>query len=136
MQFAQLSDRVEADAAGPIDIRAFPGTWLNSNPDSTGIARVVMSERSGDLSLQVVGIGPTELIDWGTTGADVFTSSASSRVAAGFTCVYDFGFVETRLQGMIMKGLLVLAQLHLFKDQSGRADYFVREYFSLAHQRY
>jgi hypothetical protein len=136
MQFAQLSDHVEAHATGPIDIRAFPGTWLNSNPDSTGIARVVMFERSADLLLQVFGIGPTGLIDWGTTGADVFTSSPSSRVAAGFTCVYDFGFVETRLQGMTMKGLLVLAQLHLFKDQSGRADYFVREYFSLAHQRY
>ena len=27
---------------------------------------------------------------------------------------------------MIAKGLLVLAQFHLFKDDSGRADYFLR----------
>jgi hypothetical protein len=37
---------------------------------------------------------------------------------------------------MIMKGLLVLAQLHSFKDESRRADYFVREYFALAHEQY
>jgi hypothetical protein len=37
---------------------------------------------------------------------------------------------------MIMKGLLVLAQFHLFKDDSGRADYFLREYFALSHDRF
>jgi hypothetical protein len=136
MQFAQLSDRVSGGGAGPLDLRALPGTWLNSNPDSTGIARIVISESGGSLSVQVVAIGPDRLIEWGAAPASVFTSSPSSQVAAGFTCRYDFGFAETRLQGMIMKGLLVLAQLHGFKDQSGRADYFVREYFALTHERY
>jgi hypothetical protein len=135
MQFAQICDRVNVDQAGPIDIRALPGTWINSNPDSNGIARIVISESLGKLSLQTYAIGPDRLIDWGTAAVNVFASSPSSRVAAGFTCVYDFGFVETRLQGMIMKGLLVLAQLHTFKDESRRADYFVREYFALAHER-
>jgi len=136
MQFAQLSDRVSSGGAGPLDLRALPGTWLNSNPDSSGIARIVISESGGNLSVQVVAIGPDRLIEWGTAPADAFTSSPSSQVAAGFTCRYDFGFAETRLQGMIMKGLLVLAQLHAFKDQSRRADYFVREYFALTHERY
>jgi len=136
MQFAQLSDRVSGGGTSPLDLRALPGTWLNSNPDSTGIARIVISESGGNLSVQVVAIGPDRLIEWGTAPANVFTSSPSSQVAAGFTCRYEFGFAETRLQGMIMKGLLVLAQLHGFKDQSGRADYFVREYFALTHERY
>ncbi|MGH8508267.1 MAG: hypothetical protein ACREVH_06065 [Gammaproteobacteria bacterium] len=136
MRFAQICDRVNVDAAGPIDIRAFPGTWVNSNPETNGIARIVMSESLGNLSLQIYAIGPDRLIDWGTATVNVFASTPSSRVAAGFTCIYDFGFVETRLQGMIMKGLLVLAQLHRFKDESRRADYFVREYFALAHEQY
>jgi hypothetical protein len=136
MQFAQLSDRVSGGAAGPLDLRALPGTWRNSNPNSTGIARIAISESGGKLSLQVVAIGPDRLIEWGSAPAHVFTSSPTSKVAAGFTCRYDFGFAETRLEGMIMKGLLVLAQLHCFKDQSRRADYFVREYFALTHERY
>lgn len=136
MRFGQICDHVNVDAAGPIDMSALPGTWINSNPDTNGIARIVISASRGDLSLSTYAIGPEGLIDWGTVNADAFASTPSSRVAAGFTCVYDFGFVETRLQGMIMKGLLVLAQLHCFKDESGRADYFVREYFSLMHERY
>ena|SRR5437773_6201943 len=136
MEFAQICDRVDIDAAGPIDTRALPGTWINSNPDTNGIARIVMSESSGNLTLQTYAVGPDRLIDWGTVAVNVFASTPSSRVAAGFTCAYDFGFVETQLQGMIMKGLLVLAQLHRFKDESGRADYFVREYFALAHEQY
>ena len=138
MQFARISDRVEATAAasGPIDISAFPGTWVNSNPDTTGVARLKMTQSDGSLSLQVFAIGPDALIDWGTEDVSLFTASASSRLGSGFTCVFDFGFAEVRLQGMIMKGLLVLAQFHYFKDDSGRANFFVREYFGLEHGRY
>ena len=136
MQFAQICDRVNVDAAGPIDIRALPGTWVNSNRETNGIARIVIAESSGHLSLQTYAVGPDHMIDWGTVAVNVFASTPSSRVATGFTCVYDFSFVETRLQGMIMKGLLVLAQLHSFKDHSRRADYFVREYFALDHKQF
>ena len=138
MEFAQICDRVEIDAViGPLDISGLPGTWVNSNPDTNGIARIVMSESAGNLSVQTYAVGPDRLIDWGTAAAvSVFASRPSARVATGFSCSYDFGFVETRLLGMIMKGLLVLAQLHRFKDESGRADYFVREYYALAHEQY
>ena len=135
MQFAQLRDRVAADD-GPLDLSAFPGTWVNSNPLTSGIARIVMEEDEGRLSLQVYAIGPDGLIDWGKTEVAPFTASPSSRVGSGFTCVYDFGFAETELQAMLLKGLMVLAQLHRFKDASGRMDYFVREYFALSHGRY
>jgi hypothetical protein len=143
MQFAQLSDDVgtysvatDALQTGPIDLGAFPGTWVNSNPDTSGIARLQMTQSNGNLSLQVFAIGPDALIDWGTENVSVFTSSPMSRLGAGFTCVFDFGFAETRLQGMITKGLLVLAQFHHFKDDSRRVNYFVREYFALEHGRY
>ncbi|HEX8847834.1 MAG TPA: hypothetical protein VF791_24550 [Pyrinomonadaceae bacterium] len=138
MKFAQICDRVEIDGAtnAPLDISALSGNWLNSNPDTTGIARLVMSETNGKLSLQVYAVGPNGLIDWGTTAVNILAAGPASRVIAGFTCLYDFGFAETVLQGMILKGLIVLAQIHHFKDESQRVDYFVREYFSLAHGRY
>jgi hypothetical protein len=136
MEFAQIYDRVETDTPlAPLDLSGLPGTWLNSNPDTNGIARMVISATAEKVSLQVYAIGPDGLIDWGTTDVAVFTSTPNSRVGSGFSCLYDFGFAETRLQAMIMKGLIVLAQFHSFKDNSGRADYFVREYFALAHGR-
>jgi len=139
MQFAQIRDRVEigAGSSEPIGVTALCGMWVNSNPDTNAIARIVVSESQGALRLQVYAIGPDDgLIDWGSVTAHVFTSTPSSREAAGFICVFDFGFAETRLEGMLAKGLLVLAQFHTFKDNSGRADYFVREYFALDHGRY
>jgi hypothetical protein len=138
MQFAQIRDQVEitSETAGPIDASGLIGTWINSNPDTTGIARMMMSEAGNKLTLQTFAIGPDDLIDWGTTDVTVVGSSAASRAGAGFICVYDFGFAETRLQGMIMKGLLVLAQLHSFKDDSKRLGYFVREYYALDHVRF
>src|SRR5262249_8956035 len=138
MEFAMIRDSVEVDAArlARIDVSSLSGLWVNSNPDSNGIARMVMSASGGQLALQVFGIGPDGLIDWGTANVTIFTAGPSSRVAAGFTCSYYFGFVETKLQAMIMKGLIVLAELHSFKDDSKRADFFVREYFALENGRY
>jgi hypothetical protein len=135
MQFAQIRDRVRADD-GPLDLSAFPGTWVNSNPETSGIARILMEADGGRLSLRVYAVGPDGLIDWGRADAAPFTASPSSRAGTGFACVYDFGFAETELQAMLLKGLMVLAQLHRFKDGSGRMDYFVREYFALSHGRY
>jgi hypothetical protein len=137
MEFAQIYDRVENEtAAAPLDIANLAGVWINSNPDTNGIARMEFAEVDGKPSMRVDAIGPDGLIDWGSAPLKLFAASPSSRTTAGFTCTYDFGFAETQLQAMIMKGLIVLAQVHKFKDDSGRMDYFVREYFAVVHDRY
>lgn len=135
MEIAQLCDLVEP-APGDLNGSALVGEWVNSNSDTTSIARIMISEDSGKLLLRVIAIGPEGLIDWGVAELTIFSSSPSSTTPAGFTCHYDFGFAETGIKGMIMKGLLVLAQLHRFKDKSHRLDYFVREYFALAHGKF
>ena len=137
MKFAQVYDRVEIDdATKPVDLSGLAGVWINSNPDTNGIARMEFSVDQSNLLVRVYAIGPDGLIDWGTVRAKMFAASPRSRAATGFTCMYDFGFAETRLQAMILKGLFVLAQFHRFKDDSGRMNYFVREYFALVHDRY
>jgi hypothetical protein len=138
MQFAQIRDRVitETESVGAGDLSALAGVWVNSNPETTGVARMVITQSDSRLSLRVYAIGPEGLIDWGPVDINAFTATPSAHVAAGFTCLYDFGFVETRLQAMILKGLIVLAQIHRFKDGGNRVDYFVREYFALEHSRY
>jgi hypothetical protein len=135
-KYAQLSDLVETETIRERDInrRALTGNWINSNPDTTSIARINVFEADGKLQLQVFAVGPDGLIDWGATNAAVFAAGPKSRTGAGFTATFDFGFAEARLQGMIMKGLLVLAQFHLFKDDSKRASYFLREYYAKTHE--
>src|SRR6185503_1468290 len=101
MQFAQLSDQVEAQR-GEIDRAALVGTWINSNLDTNSIARINISDADGKLQLQVFAMGPDGLIDWGTSDAQVFAGGPSSHAGVGFTCSFDFGFAEARLQAMIM----------------------------------
>lgn len=137
--FAQLSDQVEPDhaiLAGDITRTALIGHWINSNPETNSIARLNISDSDNALSVQVFAVGPDGVVDWGVTTADVFAAGPASTAGAGFACTYDFGFAEARFQGMIMKGLLVLAQFHIFKDDSGRANYFLREYFAMTHEHF
>ena len=137
MEFAQLYDRVEIDGVSePLDTSSLAGVWINSNPDTNGIARMEFSEVEGKPFVRVDAVGPNGLIDWGSAPVKLVAASPKSRATAGFTCAYDFVFAETRLQAMIMKGLIVLAQFHEFKDDSGRMDFFVREYFAVVHDRY
>ena len=134
-QFAQISDLVETESIRDRDIDrgALVGNWINSNADTSGIARLNVFEADGNLRLQAFAVGPDGLIDWGTTTAAVFAAGPASRVGAGFTATYDFGFAEARLQAMIMKGLLVLAQFHLYTDDGKRESYFLREYYAKTH---
>lgn len=137
MEFAQVYDRVAIDGVDePLGTAGLSGVWINSNPDTNGIARMEFSEVEGKPSVRVDAVGPDGLIDWGLAPLKLLAGSPSSRTTAGFTCSYDFGFAETQLQAMIMKGLIVLAQFHKFKDDSGRMDFFVREYFAVVHDRY
>ncbi|HKG45241.1 MAG TPA: hypothetical protein VKB02_00835 [Pyrinomonadaceae bacterium] len=136
IQYAQLSDLVETNPIDHIDPKPLLGNWINSNPDTNSIARINITESNGKLQLQVFAVGPGGLIDWGTATADVFAAGPASRTGAGFMCTYDFGFAEARFQAMIMKGLLVLAQFHTFKDNSKRAGYFLREYFAMTHEHF
>ena len=119
-----------------MELGALVGTWINSNPDAHSVALVKATDADGKLRLQVSAVGPNGFIDWGVADAEVFAATPDSHTGAGFTCRYKFAHGETRLQGMIMKGLLVLAQFHLLNDGSNRESYFLREYFAATHDRF
>lgn len=119
-----------------MELGALLGTWINSNPDTHSVALVRATDSGGRLKLQVSAVGADGLVDWGAAEADVFAATPDSHAGAGFTCRYEFPYGETRLQGMIMKGLLVLAQFHFFNEDSNRENHFLREYFAMTHDRF
>ena len=118
-----------------MELSALIGTWINSNPDTHSVAVVRATGSNGKLKLQITAVDSDGFVDWGTRDAEVFAAAPDSQAGAGFTCRYEFAHGETRVQGMIMKGLLVLAQFHLFNDNE-REDYFLREYFANTHDRF
>lgn len=120
----------ETQALDDTTAAQFVGDWTTTNPNSRGIAEVVITPQEQGLLVHAFGAGQPELHDWGTVQATVLADSpASSRIRA-FHAVYDFGFLESCLQAKTEKGVLVVATFNRFKDQSGRLSYFSREFFA------
>lgn len=110
-------------------IRQFCGDWVTTNDSSRGIRRVVITQENDSLRLQAFGALPGNDRDWGMVDAEVFADGASSTRIRAFRAFFDFGFMETHLQAKTEKGVLVIASFNRFKDQSGRENYFSREFF-------
>jgi hypothetical protein len=123
----RLDERMEA--AAPVAPEPLLGTWLNTNSTTRGIIKAVLTAEDGEIMLQIFAAGVPDVRDWGKTGADIFAADPASTAAMAFSAFYDFGFMETRLQGHVRQGVLIIAKFDRFKDDSGRPNYFSKEFF-------
>jgi hypothetical protein len=134
IEFASAAEYVKPEAVkqGPslVDPGPFIGTWINTNDSARHkVAKVELTLRAGSLIVHAYGDCSPELCDWGEVEANVFADSVNSLTAMSFSAVYDFGFMETYLQSNLKHGTLVIASCNKFKDDSGRSDYYTREFF-------
>ena len=134
----KLEDRPGAAPAGDaprIDASAVVGSWRAADRDSDGVVRLELAAADdGGLRVRAWGAGDGPAADdaprdWGEVPADLYTTSVDGGPAAGFTARYDFGFLETLLTAYFKGGLLVLDTFNTFRDGSGRAPYFTREFY-------
>ncbi len=110
-----------------VDLSPFLGTWVNTFRETRSLTRFVLTRASAGYTINtfvsegIEDLGPAEVVP--------FAPNVNSRHADGFTARYDFGFLEMLLAAYYTKGLIVVSQYTRFKDQSGRPDYFNREFF-------
>jgi hypothetical protein len=119
----------QAEAAGSIVAEPLLGTWLNTNAATGGIAKTVLASTESGIVLRVFAAGSQQTVDWGETAASVFAADALATDAMAFSAFYDFGFMETQLQGHVRQGVLIVAKFDRFKDDSGRSNYLSKEFF-------
>ena len=117
-------------AAQSLDAAILAGDWRNTNAES-GIARIVCTLKGdGTLRVRCVGrSGDDSLQDWGEVDAPLYSFTFESRQAGAFSAVFDLGYEEVRVQANVKAGVLVVASFNRFKDESGRSNYFDREFF-------
>ncbi|MBE9069034.1 hypothetical protein IQ260_20525 [Leptolyngbya cf. ectocarpi LEGE 11479] len=116
-----------------LSLEALIGTWHNTNTDSQGIVKVILTTDNGQLTVQAFGAGQSTLHDWQTVVVDdVYASSLSSQAAISYTARYQFDFKQVELQVNQSKGLMIIASHHVFLDGSNRSNYFCREFFQKA----
>lgn len=133
-RYTREEDRGQAEARlgsqAAIDVSQLLGTWVNTNTKSKGISQLVISRAQDGLTVNVFGACDGSPQGWGEIKIDfIYAKNAGSQDPMAFTAFYDFGFMETRLQANMSLGLLVVAGLNTFKDDSGRSNYFSREFF-------
>lgn len=112
-----------------LDISPLAGAWVNTNPASAGIAKIVLTKNGSELSLRVLGACAPDPCDWGEVTANVFADAPGSREATSFTASYDLDFMSVRLLTYVVKGVLVVVSFNFFHDDSGRSNYFGKEFF-------
>jgi len=133
MRYTRTEDRHATEHVpagdGTVDPTPLAGTWLNTDKATRGIAKMILTNRGGVLLVHAYGACAPSLCDWGEVEGAAFSSSVSSSEGMAFTATYDFGFMETSLAVYLKGGILVLDSFNTFKDGSGRASYFSREFF-------
>ena len=132
LQTTRKQDRSSSTAsrsAQSLDHSFFWGAWQNTDAAVEGITRVVIADSGGALTMRVFGAGETEPIDWGEIEVNVFADDVDSPEGTKFSAVYDFDFMQVRMHGWVKLGVLVIAVFNNFTDDSGRSNYFDREFF-------
>jgi hypothetical protein len=120
-----------ARGASEVDPGPLVGTWLNFDPATRGVVKVVVSDRGGVFAVRAYGACSPQPCDWGEVRADAFAGGVGLREGVGFRAFYDFGFLETIVAAYLNKRLLVVDTYNTFKDDSGRPNYFFRDHFYL-----
>jgi hypothetical protein len=117
---------------GLLNVSSLPGTWVNSNRESRGIARLVFGTQSGALALRGFGTHPDGVADWGASGPIItYAAGADGTATSAFTTSFDLPSARIDLEGNVNRGVLVLACYTRYRDGRGRAPVFAREYFTV-----
>jgi hypothetical protein len=127
LQYMRLDE--QAEAQGSVVAEPLLGTWFNTNTATRGIAKTVLEAKENGVVLRIFAAGSQQMVDWGETVASIFAADALATEAMAFGAFYDFGFMETQLQGHVRQGVLIIAKFDRFKDDSGRSNYFSKEFF-------
>lgn len=107
------------------------GGWVNTDPETRGIAAIDI-ERSGEhFSVGIRGVGVDGLIDWPRTEATALANleEEAGQRAVALAADFDLGFMRAETYLRVNKGVLVIVLYVTFQDDSGRSNYLNREFF-------
>jgi hypothetical protein len=121
--------------AGPmtaLNIGSLLGTWVNVNPATRDIVKVVLTNNGGALGVHAYGACTPTPCDWGQVKGQAYAASVSGGNAVAFSANYAFGFKNTILTGHLVRNELVVDDFNVFEDGSGRSPYFTEGTFEKA----
>lgn len=112
-----------------IDINDFLGLWINTYPETKGIASFEISSQDGVATFRAFGADESHAPgDWGEVEFVPLAASADGNVLKGFHITYEIE--RTKSKSLLAvnenKGLLIIAIYSFPTEGNG---YFSREFF-------
>lgn len=113
--------------AAPAD---FVGTWVNKDANTRGVTRLVVTSAGGNnLNIQVFGkCHPTDC-EWGTKPLVTYGINIQDTNHNYATANYNQGFSNSLLSLSYGGSEVMLQGYTQFLDNSGRQNYYSRDYF-------
>lgn len=120
---------LSAQAVPPTAVSGLVGTWYNTDSNSNGIVRVVVSQVGSGLRFTSYGAcSPTPCVH-STVVAYPHSASISSNTAIGFTAFRNSGFKYARYSAMRVGSYLRLDSFDTFASGDSRKNYASTQYF-------
>jgi len=111
-----------------VDPSPLAGTWINTNPASTGVVRYSISGRGRQVAvhpLMADGRDPGEVL------ADVYAKDGEPPEPMLFLASFDAGDREVEIQARLNLGLLVVVHFSRVKA-AGQSNWYLREFYRRA----
>lgn len=117
-------------AAAPVDLAVAPGalvgTWINSDPATRGLVKVIIAATGLDITVNAFGACSPTPCNWGIVPGTAYAANVSSTTGIAFSAQYKFGFKTSVVTGTLQGKLLIVETFDTFTDGSGRSNYYSR----------
>jgi hypothetical protein len=127
----QLDPALSDPATRTLQADKLIGRWLNTNPDTQGVAEIIIERAGESFFVGVLGVGEDGLIAWPRTEATALANleEEAGQRALALAVDFDFGFMRAETYLRVNKGVLVIVAYYIFLDDSRRSNYVNREFF-------
>ena len=104
------------------------GVWYNLNQKTDHLQSVTLARRGEAFSLSARVPDEAGSASWAAVPAQVYVADGTNK-PMGFHARFKTATAETCLAANVMQGLCVIQTYTDFQDQSGRSNYFSKEFF-------
>ena len=127
----QLDPALSDPATRTLHADKLIGRWLNTNPETQGVAEIIIERADESFFVGVLGVGEDGLIAWPRTEATALANleEEAGQRALALAVDFDFGFMRAETYLRVNKGVLVIVAYYIFLDDSRRSNYVNREFF-------
>ena len=127
----QLDPALSDPATRTLHADKLIGRWLNTNPETQGVAEIIVERAGESFFVGVLGVGEDGLIAWPRTEATALANleEEAGQRALALAVDFDFGFMRAETYLRVNKGVLVIVAYYIFLDGSRRSNYVNREFF-------